>query len=81
MRQPALSKTSEQKIPSSKEICSTSHSGMVLEQPQGSQDAFNHTEPCLLLADPVISKGQLQVVSPQVEATQGAQALGGWLCF
>lgn len=31
--------------------------------------------PVSLLADPVISKGQLQVVSPQVEATQGAQAL------
>lgn len=28
------------KIPSSKQICPTSHSGMVLKQPQGFQDAF-----------------------------------------
>lgn len=46
MQQPALSKTSEQKIPSSKAICPTSHSGMVLEQPQGSQDVFDHAGPC-----------------------------------
>lgn len=37
--------------------------------------------PACLLAALVISKGQLHVVSPQVAATQGAEALGGWLCF
>lgn len=79
MQQPALSKTSEQKFPSSKEICPISHSGMVLEQPQGTQDATEG--PVSLLAGLVISQGQFHTISPQVAATQSAQALGGWLCF
>lgn len=37
MQHPALSKSSEQKLSLSKQICPTSHAGMALEQPQGSQ--------------------------------------------
>lgn len=76
MQQPALSKTSEQKFPSSKEICPTSHSGMVLEQ--GSQDAFNHTGPCLAPG----SSGDIQRAAPHSFSTGSSHT--GWvalLCF
>lgn len=75
MQHPALSKSSEQKLSLSKQICPTSRAGMVSEQPQGSQDAFDDAEP---RSSPVRSQGQLRAVSLQAAAMWDARAPGSF---